>query len=90
MNKSDLIELAASSTGVTKTVAKDVIDSVISNVTHQLKVGGEVSIVGFGTFGVAHREARTGRNPRTGAEAPIPARNAPTFKASKALKDALN
>lgn len=90
MNKSDLIENAALTANVTKAAAKAVIDAMIEDVVHQLADGSEVSIVGFGTFGVAHREARTGRNPRTGAVAPIPARNAPTFKASKALKDALN
>lgn len=90
INKSELIERAAFRAGVTKTLAKAVLDSVIDDIKNELWSGGEVAINGFGTFSVAKREARVGRNPRTGEPAPIPASKAPKFKASKALKDAVN
>ncbi|MDG2392724.1 MAG: HU family DNA-binding protein, partial [Thalassotalea sp.] len=66
------------------------LDSLISTVTAELAGGGEVSLVGFGTYKVSDRAARTGRNPQTGAEIQIKAAKVPSFKAGKALKDAVN
>jgi len=66
------------------------LDSAIDAITAALKNGDQVSLVGFGTYSVKHRAARTGRNPQTGAEIQISAANVPSFKAGKALKDAVN
>jgi DNA-binding protein HU-beta len=90
MNKSELIEAVASSADLSKASAGKVVDAVISSITDTLKDGDQVAIAGFGTFLVRHREARTGRNPRTGEAMTIKASNAPSFKAGKALKDAVN
>ena len=90
MNKSELIEAVASSADLSKASAGKVVDAGISSITNTLKNGDQVAIAGFGTFLVRHREARTGRNPRTGEAMTIKASNAPSFKAGKALKDAVN
>jgi DNA-binding protein HU-beta len=90
MNKADLIDALANDAGVTKTVAADVLESFINNVTKTLKKKGEVRLVGFGTFTTSKRKATTGRNPRTGATIKIAASIQPKFKAGKALKDELN
>ncbi|NND45765.1 MAG: HU family DNA-binding protein [Xanthomonadales bacterium] len=90
MNKSDLIDAIASSAGLSKADAGRALDAFTSNVARALKKGQSVSLVGFGTFSVKHRKARTGRNPRTGATIQIKASNNPSFKAGKALKDAVN
>ena len=90
MNKSELIEAVASSADLSKASAGKVVDAVISSITNTLKNGDQVAIAGFGTFLVRRREARTGRNPRTGEAMTIKASNAPSFKAGKALKDAVN
>ena len=90
MNKSELIERVAESADITKAAAGRVLDSLISSVTTELSAGGDVALVGFGTFKVSERAARTGRNPQTGAEIQIAAAKVPSFKAGKALKEACN
>jgi nucleoid DNA-binding protein len=90
MNKTELIAAIATQAGITKAEAGRVIDATTSAITSSLKKGEPVTLIGFGTFKVSKRAARTGRNPRTGAELKVPARNAPAFTAGKALKDAIN
>ncbi|ACT51994.1 histone family protein DNA-binding protein [Methylovorus sp. MP688] len=90
MNKQELIEEIATSAGISKAAAGKVIDAFTSSVTGALKKGDSVTLIGFGTFAVSERAARTGRNPQTGKEIKIAARKAPAFRAGKALKDALN
>jgi len=90
MNKGELIEAVANETSSTKADAGRAIDATIDAVTKALKKGDTVTLIGFGTFKVSKRAARTGRNPQTGAELKIPARNAPSFKAGAALKAAVN
>lgn len=90
MNKSELIEVVAQSADISKAAASRAIDAFVASVTDALKEGDQVTLVGFGTFTVRERAARTGRNPRTGESITIPASKAPGFKAGKALKDAVN
>lgn len=90
MTKQELVSKMAEDAGVSKKAAEDALNSFISSVKGALSSGGSVSLVGFGTFGVSARSARTGRNPQTGAEIKIPARKVPTFKAGKGLKEAVN
>jgi len=90
MNKSDLIEAIAESAEMTKADAGRAVDAVVTVITRALKKGDSVTLVGFGTFEVRKRGARTGRNPRTGEEIKIKASKNPAFKAGKALKDAVN
>jgi len=90
MNKSELIDAIASESGLSKADAGRALDGFTGAVTKTLQNGDSVSLVGFGTFTVKHREARSGRNPRTGETIQIKASNNPTFKAGKALKDAVN
>lgn len=90
MNKQELIEQIANEAGITKAAAGKVVDAFTSSVTAALKKGDSVTLIGFGTFAVSERAARTGRNPQTGKELKIAARKAPAFRAGKALKDALN
>lgn len=90
MNKNDLIAAVADNTGLSKADATKAVDGVLESVTGALTSGGEVRLVGFGTFSVANRAASTGRNPRTGESIQIPASKQPKFKAGKALKDAVN
>ena len=90
MNKSELIDAIASGSGLSKADAGRALDGFTSAITSALKDGSSVSMVGFGTFSVKHRAARTGRNPRTGESIAIKASNNPSFKAGKALKDAVN
>ena len=90
MNKNDLIAAVADNTGLSKADATKAVDGVLESVTSELTSGGEVRLVGFGTFSVANRAASTGRNPRTGESIQIPASKQPKFKAGKALKDAVN
>ena len=90
MNKNDLVAAVAGAAGLTKADAGRAVDGVFDSIAAALKSGGDVRIVGFGTFSVKHRAARTGRNPQTGAEIQIAASNVPSFKAGKALKDAVN
>lgn len=90
MNKTELIEAIASSAAISKASAGRVVDAVTGSITAALKNGDNVALIGFGTFKISKRAARTGRNPQTGAEIKIPARNSPAFSAGKALKDAVN
>ncbi len=90
MNKAELIEAIAEDTNLSKKDAKAAVESFIDVVTKELKDGGKVQILGFGTFEVSERAAREGRNPQTGETMTIEASKAPRFKAGKALKDALN
>ena len=89
MNIADLINHVASSAGLSKSAAGDAVEAVIGGITDTLSDGGAVSLVGFGTFSVVARAARTARNPRTGDTIQVAASNAPKFKAGKALKDAV-
>ena len=89
MNKSDLIEHIAKQADISKAAATRALDAIVGGVKATLKKGGSVTIVGFGTFGVTKRAARTGRNPRTGAAIKIKAAKVPKFKPGKALKDGL-
>lgn len=90
MNKTELVAAVADKAGITKKDAEAVVAAFTETVTKELKKGGKVQLVGFGTFEVIKRAARTGRNPQTGADMKIPASKAPKFKAGKAFKDALN
>ena len=90
MNKNDLISQVADDAGLSKADATKAVDAVLDNIAGSLSNGGEVRLVGFGTFSVTHRKATTGRNPRTGEALQIKASNQPKFKAGKALKDAVN
>ena len=90
MNKNDLISQVADDAGLSKVDATKAVDAVLDNIAGSLSNGGEVRLVGFGTFSVTHRKATTGRNPRTGEAIQIKASNQPKFKAGKALKDAVN
>jgi len=90
MNKAELVDAVAGSANLSKADASRAVDAMINAITAALKKGQQVSIVGFGTFGVKHRGARSGRNPRTGETIKIAASNVPGFKAGKALRDAVN
>jgi DNA-binding protein HU-beta len=90
MNKADLIEKMARDADITKTAASTALDSLLDGITATLKGGGKVTLVGFGTFAVSNRRARTGRNPQTGATIQIGAKTVPKFTAGKALKDSVN
>ncbi len=90
MNKAELIDMVASSADLSKASATNAVDAVLSGITKCLQQGDSVTLVGFGTFSVSERAARTGRNPRTGEAITIPASRSPKFKAGKALKDAMN
>ena len=89
MNKSDLIEHIASQADISNAAATRALDAIVGGVKTTLKKSGSVTIVGFGTFAVTKRAARTGRNPRTGAAIKIKAAKVPKFKPGKALKDAI-
>ena len=89
MNKSDLISRVAETAGVTKVQAKSAIDSYHEAIAGALKNGERVELVGFGTFSVSQRSARTGRNPKTGAELQIAAKTVAKFNPGKALSDSL-
>jgi DNA-binding protein HU-beta len=90
MNKSDLINSIAESTGLTKADCGRFIDAFVSSVEGSLAKGDKVTLVGFGTFGVAKREARKGRNPKTGAPLQIKARKVAKFKAGSKLSEVVN
>lgn len=90
MNKSELIDAIAASADIPKAAAGRALDAMVDSVTDALKKGDQVVLVGFGTFSVKDRAARTGRNPQTGQPIQIAAAKVPSFKAGKALKDALN
>ena len=90
MNKSELIDHIATSADISKAAAGRALDSLIGAVKTTLKKNGTVTLVGFGTFSVGKRAARTGRNPRTGEAIKIKSAKVPKFKPGKALKDAVN
>ncbi len=90
MNKSELIDAIAAAADLPKASAGRALDAVVDSITDSLQKGDPVALVGFGTFAVKHRAARSGRNPQTGATIQIKAANVPGFKAGKALKDAVN
>ena len=90
MNKSELINAIADTADLTKTDAGHALDATLTAITESLKSGEPVTLIGFGTFEVRDRAARTGRNPRTGETIQIKASKNPAFKAGKALKEAVN
>ena len=90
MNKSDLIDAMAKTADISKAAAGRALEGAVAAIRNALRKGGSVSLVGFGTFHVGRRAARSGRNPRTGAAIKIKAAKVPKFRAGKALKDALN
>lgn len=90
MTKSELIDAIAAGADHSKAAAGKALDATLAAITKALKNGDSVSLIGFGTFAVKARAARTGRNPRTGQTIEIKATNVPSFKAGKALKDSVN
>ena len=90
MNKSELIADVALRADITKKDADAAVNAIVDSITHALENGDKVQLVGFGTFEVRTRGARTGRNPHNNEEISIPASKAPAFKAGKALKDVVN
>ena len=90
MNKSEMIDAIAEGADISKAAAGRALDAMIDAVTNSLRKGDAVTLIGFGTFEVRDRKARTGRNPQTGATIQIAAAKSPAFKAGKALKDAVN
>ena len=90
MNKSELIEAIAKSADISKAAAEKALDGTLNAIKGALKKGSNVTLVGFGTFKVGKRAARTGRNPRTGEAINIKAARVPKFSAGKALKDTVN
>jgi DNA-binding protein HU-beta len=90
MNKAELIERVAESTGKSKKEAGMVVDAVLQSISEALKKGEKVTLIGFGNFEVRERAARTGRNPQTGEEIHIEASKVPAFRPGKQLKDMVN
>ncbi len=90
MNKTELIDAVAEGADISKAAASRAVDTMLDSISKSLANGDPVTLVGFGTFSVKDRAARTGRNPRTGEPIDIPAAKVPGFKAGKALKDAVN
>ena len=90
MNKAELIDAMASDANLSKADAKRALESLTSNVTSALKKGDKVALIGFGTFAISARAARTGRNPQTGANIKIAAKKVAKFKAGSALSGAVN
>jgi DNA-binding protein HU-beta len=90
MNKADLIEKVANDASINKSQAEAAINSLISGIEGDLRKGGRVTLVGFGTFSVANRKARTGRNPQTGAPIKIAAKKVAKFSPGAELKAAVN
>ena len=90
MNKTQLIDVVATKTGLTKKAAEAAVNAANEAITEALKAGDKVQIIGFGTYEVKERAAREGRNPKTGETITIAASKAPAFSAGKALKDAIN
>lgn len=89
MNKTQLVDLLAKNTALTKTSVEDVLNATIDLIKKNVKKGEDVTLVGFGTFTRAKRKARLGRNPQTGNEIKIPAMTVPRFRPGKEFKDAL-
>jgi DNA-binding protein HU-beta len=90
MNKAELIEAMADAADISKAAAGRALDGMVEAITNAMKDGDTLSLVGFGTFSVKERAARDGRNPQTGETIKIKASKIPSFKAGKALKDAVN
>jgi DNA-binding protein HU-beta len=90
VNKSELIDVVAAQAEISKATAGRALDAVVAGVVEALKGGDSVTLVGFGSFYVGERAARTGRNPRTGKNIKIQAAKVPKFRAGKGLKDAVN
>ncbi|MCB9081234.1 MAG: HU family DNA-binding protein [Lewinellaceae bacterium] len=90
MNKGDLINMIAESASITKAQATSALSAVLDGISHELKAGGKVTLIGFGTFSVSRRDARTGRNPQTGKTIKIDAKNVIKFKPGKELTDSVN
>ena len=90
MNKTELVDAMAKKAGLSKKDTAAALDAFTETVAKTLKKGDKIQLVGFGTFEVAKRAAREGKNPQTGAKIKIPASKAPKFKAGKALKDTVN
>jgi len=90
MNKTELIESMADAADISKAAAGRALDGMVAAITAAMRDGDQVSLVGFGTFSVKERAARQGRNPQTGETIQIAASKTPSFKAGKALKDAVN
>lgn len=90
MNKTELVAAIAEKAGLSKKDAEGAVKAFTDTVAEQLKAGEKIQLVGFGTFEVAERAARTGKNPQTKEEIQIPASKAPKFKAGRALKDTVN
>ena len=90
MNMMELVSAMADKTGLSKKDAEAALKAFTDVVAEELKKGEKIQLVGFGTFEVSERAARTGRNPQTGKEMTIPASKAPKFKAGKALKESVN
>ena len=89
-NKSELVDQVAKAAGLSKAAAGRALDATTDAITKSLKKGDLVTLIGFGTFYVGKRAARSGRNPRTGAAIKIKAANSPKFRTGKSLKDAVN
>ncbi|RLE08788.1 hypothetical protein DRZ78_00380 [Candidatus Aerophobetes bacterium] len=90
MNKAELVEEVANRTGLTKRVVGKALDTLISTITNSLARGEKVTLVGFGSFKVMRRKGRRGRNPQTGEEIQIPAKDVPKFEAGKSLRNAVS
>lgn len=90
MNKADLIDAMAEGAGISKAAAKSALEAFVGATEKTLKSGGRVSLVGFGSFSISERSARTGRNPQTGAEIQIAAKKVVKFKAGSDLSSAVN
>ncbi|MBG3128626.1 MULTISPECIES: nucleoid-associated protein HU-beta [Proteus] len=90
MNKTQLVDKIAANADISKAAAGRVVDALVASITESLQKGDDVALVGFGTFTVRDRAARTGRNPQTGKEIQIEAAKVPAFRAGKGLKDAVN
>lgn len=90
MNKTELVEFIATQADLSKAKAAEAVDAFVEAVTTSLKKGKDVTLVGFGTFTISKRAARTGRNPQTGATIKIAASKAPKFRPGKSLKEAVN
>ena len=90
MNKADLVNSLSTKTGLTKTKSNEVVDSIVSTITESLRNGEKVTLVGFGTFTTSKKEARKGRNPKTGETLEIPAKTVAKFKAVSELTKSVN
>ncbi|MFC0309446.1 DNA-binding protein [Gallibacterium salpingitidis] len=89
MNKTELVDVIAQRTNLSKKASKEALEATLEAITESLKAGDPVQLIGFGTFKVNQRQERTGRNPQTGKEIKIPATKVPAFVSGKALKDAV-